>query len=69
MNRYEINVSWQGRHFFATHERSCQSARDAMRVAREIERRFPRSEGYVVNVTHWTESGTTMAVNDLEDKL
>lgn len=48
---YEINVALNGRHFFATHERSlttqgqCQAVYDRLVVA------FPASEGYEISVS------------------
>lgn len=65
MMYYEINVAQQTpsalgapgyQHFFATHERSCVSERDARRVYQEIKARFPAPE-FDVTVTCWELRG------------
>ena len=54
---YEINVSLNGMHFFATHARSitdlakCRKVYDSLRVA------FPESEGYEIAVQYIETSG------------
>lgn len=54
---YEINVSLNGRHFFATAERSCTTEADAAKVAKEIAKRFPELEGFRVTVSHVRVAG------------
>lgn len=56
-SHYEINVSLNGRHFFATAPRSCVSEFEAKRVHTEIVARFPASEGFEVSCTYWQASG------------
>lgn len=55
--RYEINVSLNGKHFFATAERSLAYKSNAMEVLAEIYKRFPESEGFKVDITEWHEEG------------
>lgn len=55
---YEINVSLNGRHFFATDERSIDSEVALDRVIPVILAKFPVSEGYGVQVTRWDAIGT-----------
>jgi len=46
---YEINVSKNGKHYFATHERSLRCTREeAQAVARHFQAVFPKSEGYEI---------------------
>lgn len=48
---YEINVSLNGRHFFATHERSITNASALMMVFKVFAEKFPETEGYKISVT------------------
>jgi hypothetical protein len=53
MSYYEINISKNGQHFFATAERSCTTTREAREVLRELIARFPREDGFEIGMT-WT---------------
>lgn len=58
--RYEINVSLNGRHYFATHPRSLRdgdSEDNAVTVAQNLRDRFPASEGYKVEMQEIIEYG------------
>ena len=50
---YEINVALNGRHLFATHERSMQHKllEDAMDMLHLMSEKFPADEGYHVTMT------------------
>lgn len=52
---YEINVAFNGKHLFATHERSLSNLLpdDALKVFHLMEEKFPKSEGYEVTMTEW----------------
>lgn len=54
---YEINVSLNGRHFFATSEHSVQDAYKAESLYKVFLKKFPESEGYRVTVTKWETKG------------
>lgn len=54
---YEINVSLNGEHFFATHERSGQSKTEMENVLAVFRRKFPDKEGYEITVTKWKLEG------------
>jgi hypothetical protein len=54
---YEINVSLNGRHLFATHERSCRSIEEVKRVLEEITKRFPKEEGFAITIHRYDNSG------------
>lgn len=60
---YEINVSLNGRHFFATAPRSFVYAGDETKLeeARKVfADKFPESEGYKITVMLWQGSGTVV---------
>ena len=61
---YDINVSLNGRHFFATDKRSVLSHHDLRRVYPVIKAKFPESEGYKVSVTYREHVGT--AIEDVD---
>lgn len=48
---YEINVSLNGRHFFATHERSIVNETKLKEVYRVLKKKFPQEEGYDITVS------------------
>ena len=54
---YEINVSFKGSHFFATHERSLQTIDAAMNMFKIFNIKFPKSEGFELELTKWTKCG------------
>lgn len=54
---YEINVSLNGMHLFATNERSITTETEARRVYKLFKNKFPESEGYKVSITYWKKTG------------
>lgn len=56
-SHYEINVSLNGRHLFATAPRSIFSPHDLKDVLPTIQEKFPESEGFSVGVTYWEIRG------------
>jgi hypothetical protein len=56
-NHYEINVSLNGKHLFATAERSARDKQDAERLFRLFAEKFPERDGYSIRVTHWQAQG------------
>ena len=54
---YEINVSKNGRHFFATAERSITSFTQAEGMYMLFKEKFPESEGYEISITQWEKVG------------
>jgi hypothetical protein len=63
---YEINVTKNGKHFFATHARSATTSREAAKIYQEIATRFPESEGFGLTVTEWRSHGSVIAPEDLQ---
>ena len=60
---YEINVTLNGKHLFATAERSatCQSS---LKLLYDIfKEKFPESEGYEISVTRWERVGYHVDMN------
>ncbi len=49
---YEINISLNGKHLFATHERSLQNEREMKRCLKIFMEKFPESEGYNISVEY-----------------
>lgn len=47
----EFNISLNGKHFFATNERSCRSSEDAEKLSKVLLEKFPKSEGYQVSAS------------------
>lgn len=49
-NMYEINVSKNGQHYFATAERSLMSLDKALDMVRQFKNLFPATEGYRIDL-------------------
>lgn len=56
-DHYEINVSLNGKHFFATDKRSCRTEAEKNKVLKVLKEKFPASEGYAISVTKWVIRG------------
>lgn len=54
---YEINVALNGRHFFATAERSITDKQKLKDVYKVFKEKFPKEEGYEISVTYWKQYG------------
>jgi hypothetical protein len=59
---YEINVSLNGYHYFATHERSVQTERQMKEMVHTFKKKFPKSEGYEITCTRWENQGTPIDI-------
>ena len=59
---YEINISKNGRHFFATAERSITSLTQAEGMYMLFKEKFPESEGYKIDVTYWEKVGKSINI-------
>lgn len=55
---YEINVALNGKHLFATAEHSITSKTRMEEVYELFQQKFPKSEGYTLDVTLWEKRGT-----------
>jgi hypothetical protein len=64
---YELNISLNGRHFFATAERSITSEDELKKVYDVLKVKFPHSEGYRIGITRWETTGTIIKLeNEIE---
>lgn len=54
---YEINVTLNGKHLFATAERSCTNRVALEAVYNELRARFPAAEGFDLRVTQYETRG------------
>jgi hypothetical protein len=64
---YEINVSHNGKHHFATAERSLTTLGEVKRVYDKLKVTFPESEGFKLTVTKWQIVGSAVDL-DYEEK-
>lgn len=55
---YEINISKNGKHFFATSSWSITSTTALQTVYAVLAEKFPAAEGYELIVTQWSKIGT-----------
>lgn len=63
---YEINVSKDGKHFFATHERSLGLSKSHTReVYDKLVEAFPKNEGYEISINYWEKAGHTVKPKNL----
>ena len=65
---YEINVSLNGKHFFATHERSITNIWKLQEVLPIFMEKFPEAEGYKITVTEWQKTGKHMDMEEVMGK-
>ena len=62
---YEINVSKNGIHYFATHGRSLNGfEEDAIKMAKHFKSVFPESDGYLVTLTEYRTMMGKIEVNE-----
>ena len=54
---YEINVSKDGRHYFATSERSIRDIEKAEKMFEHFSQLFPVADGYRISVTEYQKVG------------
>lgn len=65
-SHYEINVALNGKHLFATHERSCVTNLQVREVYKHLSKKFPASEGYELSVTYESIEGRNVTGNFLK---
>ena len=61
---YEINVSKDGNHLFATHERSTRHEVETVKLTELFVEKFPESEGYKISVSYKPEIGYGTDIKD-----
>jgi hypothetical protein len=62
---YELNVSKDGRHVFATHPRSVLTEREAARLYVLFTQAFPEAKGYQIMVDRFNETYTRLRPDQL----
>ena len=62
---YEINVSLNGRHFFATSERSIHDEFHCKVLYDKLRQAFPESEGYVLSVSKCQKIGESVNMQNI----
>lgn len=65
---YEINVSKNGQHYFATADRSIgHDVKKCNTLYDQLKKAFPEDEGYELSVTNWSRVGQPYDIE--EDRL
>ena len=59
---YEINISLNGKHFFATAERSITDHEKFILVLRELKKAFPKKDGYEISASRYETTGTRIKI-------
>jgi len=59
-SHFEINVSLNGKHFFATAPRSLLDKGKALLLRDVFRNKFPADKGFVVSLTYWESIGHTV---------
>ena len=54
---YEINISKNGRHYFATAERSIDDNEKAQSVANELATLYTKEKGFEITISRWQKCG------------
>ena len=66
---YEINVAKNGKHVFATHERSLSTLKQTAEVMARLDTAFPESEGYSITVSEVCTIGKGIDKKELFKEL
>lgn len=65
---YEINVSLNGKHFFATDKRSITNKWTLEKVYKVLKEKFPQEEGYDIIVSQYETKGKFIDMSYLEQE-
>ena len=60
----EFNISLNGKHFFATHERSCTNSEKAKVLNEVLQSKFPESEGYYITASFNPQRSYSIDLNE-----
>jgi len=60
---YEINISKNGKHYFATAERSLTTLGEATKVFNELKEFYPESQGFKLSLTKWETIGKEIKID------
>lgn len=61
---YEINVSLNGKHLFATAERSIKDKYDLEKVYNVFKEKFSEEDGYEITITYWETIGRNIEIDE-----
>lgn len=64
---YDINVSLNGQHLFATAERSVTDSHKLQKVYKLFMEKFPEEEGYKITVTKWEKVGKYIDMENTDE--
>lgn len=59
---FEINVSKDGKHYFATHERSITTIAKAAEILARFKQAMPEEKGFKYTVTRYTTEGAILEI-------
>ena len=62
---YEINVAQNGKHVFATAERSLRSKEEVVKVYLRLMVAFPEHEGFSITASKWENVGESVNILEL----
>lgn len=62
---YEINISKNGHHLFATHERSLGTISQVKEALNGLRQAFREEDGFKFTVTQWETTGKELDINKL----
>ena len=65
---FEINVSLNGHHLFATHERSISNNYELKHVLTIFKEKFPKSEGYEITACRQEHVSYPMDIDEFMSK-
>ena len=60
---FEINISKNGKHYFATAERSLTSLGEAYKLYDELKGFYPESQGFKLSLTKWETKGKEIKID------
>jgi hypothetical protein len=60
--KYSINVALNGKHLFATHDRSIKTQHELLTLLVLFDAKFPESEGYAITASSEESYSTTIDV-------
>jgi len=60
---YEINISKNGKHYFATAERSLTTLGEATKLYNELKEFYPESQGFKLSLTKWETIGKEIKID------
>jgi|LakMenE01Jun11ns_1017448.scaffolds.fasta_scaffold9950417_4 hypothetical protein len=60
---YEINISKNGKHYFATAERSLTTLGESTKLYNELKEFYPESQGFKLSLTKWETIGKEIKID------